>query len=189
MDSELEKLVATTRRLARTKGNRKAKRHRRGERLLQTIRQTGGLPEPRIVDPAPQPKPQDGDLFSDFVLFGRRVSTLVSTARERESRIYHCPPYEHEESRRSHTNRRRQANPAEASFGSDAPDRNAPRLLAAGVSLLAFFAVALVMIAAPKGQNERRMVEREAIPSPAPTVDAEFELKTLAGEVPIDDIE
>ncbi len=181
-------MMKSARRLSRRENTRIGRRERRrGEKLLKTIREVGGLPERTPESPQPRPMretphAESPDLLQDFAQFGSRVTSLIATAREREALVMHATPdpviYSEMRDQRPRRRSRRHAATPEIEFGSaaSAPDRAAASLAIAGVGLAVFLTVAVLTVTLRAPSSSRPIAKRplpEPVEAPAAATAAE----------------
>lgn len=173
MDS-LHDLVKETRRLgqARPGSSERTNRRRCGDQTLPTVRNARGLPSPRIVEPEalPEPPPKS-DVFSDFAIFGERISQLMEGAEKRRTQPRRCTPFHTDRDTHVIVRRRKsprpQTAPGENQTGRDQFSR---KLAAAGLAAMALAAIALVVLSAPDRAKPSRVLARQPIPQPQEAV-------------------
>jgi hypothetical protein len=199
MDKDLQELVSATRRIGRPRRNQRfpggAVHRRRGERLLESIRKCGALPQPRIItnkSAEPEPRP---DVCTAIAGFGRRLSETIEKASSVRPQQRHFTPVIGSTSTSiQRKSSRRKGDPAE-NFGNVGPDRYSHKLAIAGVGLICFFAVGVTILTSPSNTRSRAVAKRslpahpasqESVPG-APSF--QFSQTTIAGEIPIDDVE
>ncbi len=203
MDKDLEELVAATRRLGRARRNRKlpgaVARRRRGERLLHSIRESGGLPLPRVLKERPSEEPEP-DVCTAIADFGQRlVDTIDSAAVARSQRRTFTPvPGATRDVAPRRPRRRHQTSPAE-NYGAVGVDRHANKLALAGVAIICFFVVGVTLLTSPGDQGApSRAIAKKKLPAapvttapddPSDPSAAPSPPAALAGSLAIDDVE
>ena len=106
MESDLEQLVNATRRLGRSRRNRRFRgsmtARRQGEELLQTIRQSGGIPTPRLIQPRDHRELRDDEadrtkpvsVLADIAGFAKRLGDTIATATQpAKAKTRHFSPF------------------------------------------------------------------------------------------------
>jgi len=201
MDKDLAELVNATRRLGRPLRNQpvsgSAARRRRGERLLKSIRKCGSLPQPRIISSEsaePEPRP---DIFTAISGFGQRLAETLNRISTPPLQRHFTPVTDASGAVIKRRTSRRKTTKAEE-FAPSGPDQHAQKLALAGIAMICFFAVGVILLTAPSDQGARsQAIARQALqPSPPATeipvpktAPTPFSQTAIAGNIPIDDVE
>ena len=164
-----------------------------GASSLQANRRAGDLPSPSGADTEKLAQPPKRGIFSQSVLFGKRFMGLISTQETTEPAGPQGCSFPKQGSCENLRRRLKQHSPdpsPEDSFGNSVPDNISDKLAGVGISLIAFFAAAVLIIAVPGKASKSHSVSRQPLPAaPVPAAAPASQPESLAGGPAIDDVD
>ena len=193
MTSDMEQLVRETRRLGRPRKNRRYRgsmsARKRGERLLSTIRETGGISNSSTVRPRDPSRftPQEAEesksatLVSDISRLAKKLGdAFVAATQPKDPKVRHYSPFPEAQSdvirkkrgeQRSARGEKRGRTPTWTETRSEDP--SAMRLAYAGIGVFVVLMIGSLSIVAKRDHGAGLQMASKPTPAEAPRITAE----------------